>query len=378
MSEQIMNEPEITLKTLFLSPEGELPEGALSIIESGQPFLTLKDSIAKEIKGLRWNYAREEIMEKIGDLMDVSLVGVMGAAWKKYEALLKYADSEKYPPDEMILAPLAEHTLTSEHHPYLEILINDQSVVKIEFTITLALSLDGFVLKIQDTKIKGIQVGSIEGNGTITMGETVLVEKGFDAISIPGSIDLGEGIPIEPWLVPKIEHASLFAAEVNAFIQCGDCQTQVLSAMLPLELENLVADDVVRRSCDNCGKQTSWAYVGRSRQLETARISEAMPDRPHEAMTEESADMRIERRVGLQVPILVRGPKGEQEIARSENLSEGGLGVSLSMNLNVDDALSIVCPYVPGGQGLGNKAQVRHRTTPVRGDTQHYGFSYVR
>ena len=373
-----MNEPEITLKTLFLSPEGELPQGALSIIESGQPFLMLKDGISKGVKGLRWNYAREEIMEKIGDLMDVSLVDIMAAAWKKYAALLKYADSEKYPPDEMILASLAEHTLTSEHHPYLEILINDQSVVKIEFAITLALSLEGFVLKIQDTKIKGIQAGSIEGNGTISMGETVLVKKGFDAISIPGSIDLGEGISIEPRLVPEIEHASLFAAEINAFIQCGDCQTQVLSAMLPLELENLVADDVVRRSCDNCGKQTSWTYVGRSRQLETARYSEDLLDRPHEAITDESAEKRIERRVGLQVPILVRGPKGKQEIARTENLSEGGLRAPLFMNLNVDDTISIVCPYVPGGQGLGNKVQVRHRATSGRGDTQHYGFSYVR
>jgi hypothetical protein len=120
----------------------------------------------------------------------------MVKAWNKYRELLKYTDKEKYPPDVSVLVPLAEHTIKSEHKPYIEILINDKSVGKIDFNINISLTLKGIILKIRDGKIKEIQTGSCKGKGTIKCEDLVILEKETESFSLPGSINLGEGIPI--------------------------------------------------------------------------------------------------------------------------------------------------------------------------------------
>ena len=74
-----------------------------------------------------------QIFEKLKDLLAIGIPDILVAAWNKYRILLKYLDREKYPPNESFLVPLAEHSITSEHHPYVEILVNDQPVGKICF-----------------------------------------------------------------------------------------------------------------------------------------------------------------------------------------------------------------------------------------------------
>lgn len=93
---------------------------------------------------------------------------------------------------------MAEHTIKSEHKPYIEILINDKSVGKIDFNINISLTLKGIILKIRDGKIQEIQTGSCKGKGTIKCENFVILEKETESISLPGSINLGEGIPIVP------------------------------------------------------------------------------------------------------------------------------------------------------------------------------------
>ena len=110
--------------------------------------------------------------------------------------LLKYTDKGKYSPNDIFLVPLAEHTIKSEHKPYLEILINDKSVGRIDFSINVALTLKGFILKIQDAKIKEIQTGTCKGRGTIQCEDIVIMEKETGSFPLPGSITLGDGVPI--------------------------------------------------------------------------------------------------------------------------------------------------------------------------------------
>lgn len=77
-------------------------------------------------------------------------------------------------------------------------MVNEKSVGKIELEITVSLALEGFTLKIQDGKIKEILTGSCKGEGSVKCENVVLLEKELAPISLPGSIDLGEGLPIQP------------------------------------------------------------------------------------------------------------------------------------------------------------------------------------
>ncbi len=189
-----MNNLEITLNQFFSLKE--LSQSRLSTIESSEKMSLLKEKVSKEIKEIRWPVTFNEIIRKVEDLLNISIPDIMVAAWNKYRMLLKYTDRGKYSSNETFLVPLAEHTIKSEHKPYIEILINDKSVGKIDFNINISLTLKGIILKIRDGKIQEIQTGSCKGKGTIKYEDFVLLEKETDLFLLPGSINLGEGIPI--------------------------------------------------------------------------------------------------------------------------------------------------------------------------------------
>lgn len=191
-----MNNLEITLNQFFSLKE--LSQSRLSTIESSEKMSLLKEKVSKEIKEIRWPVTFNEIIRKVEDLLNISIPDIMVAAWNKYRMLLKYTDRGEYSSNETFLVPLAEHTIKSEHKPYIEILINDKSVGKIDFNINISLTLKGIILKIRDGKIQEIQTGSCKGKGTIKCENFVILEKETESISLPGSINLGEGIPIVP------------------------------------------------------------------------------------------------------------------------------------------------------------------------------------
>lgn len=188
-----MNSSEITLHQLF-----PLKEKILSLMESSKGVVALKEKIAKEVTSIKWPVTFDEIKNKIKDLLDISIPDIMVSAWNKYGILLNYTDKKKYSSNETFLVPLAEHTIKSEHKPYIEILINDKSVGKIDFNINISLTLKGIILKIRDGKIQEIQTGSCKGKGTIKCEDFVILEKETESFPLPGSINLGEGAVITP------------------------------------------------------------------------------------------------------------------------------------------------------------------------------------
>ena len=193
-----------TLNQFFNLKNIALPADRLTALDSSGNMPALKKLILQQTKGLGWGVLREEILKKVEDLLNISLPEIFTAAWNKYHILLQYLDRQKYPPNESFLVPLAEHTINSEHHPSLEIMINEQPVGKINFAISVALTLEGIILKIQDGKIKEIFTGTCKGKGTVKCEDQVILEEKMKSLSLPGSIDLGEGIPIAPYTSNKV------------------------------------------------------------------------------------------------------------------------------------------------------------------------------
>jgi len=192
-----MNSSHITLNEFFF-PKRKLQREQLSVIESSQNTSAIKGKVT-EAK-VKWPVAFDTVVKKIPDILNISIPDIIISAFKKYGILLKYLDRNKYPPDEVFLVSMAERTIKSEHRPYIyiEILINGQTVGKIEFEISLSLVLNGIILKIQDGKIKEVTTGTCKGEGIIKCGNLEILKKETESISLPGSIPLGEGIPIIP------------------------------------------------------------------------------------------------------------------------------------------------------------------------------------
>jgi hypothetical protein len=191
-----MSNSQVTLSQFFSFHEKEISQDRWAVVEASERMSSLKEKVSEEAKGIRWPMAFKEISTKVGDLLNINLADIMVGAWKKSREILEYLHREKYSPDETLLVPLAEHTIQSEHHPYIEILIQDKPVGKIEFSINLALTLKGMVLKIKGGKIMEILTGSCQGKGAIKCENFVILERKTESFALPGSINLGEGIGI--------------------------------------------------------------------------------------------------------------------------------------------------------------------------------------
>jgi len=185
-----------TLNHFFLFDVQNLTQEKLANIESSGEIAALREILSQKAREIPWPLAFGDILRGIKELLDVKLQDILVGAWEKTQELLIYRDPEKYPPNDTILVHLVEHTINSELHPTLEVVVNELVVGKIKFIINLALNLKGVILKIKGGKIKEILPGSCKGKGSLAWEKFVLLEEETKTFILPQSLKLGEGIPI--------------------------------------------------------------------------------------------------------------------------------------------------------------------------------------
>ncbi len=191
-----MSEATLTLRELFEVDTKDLSARVEPGLDVYQAVQNARQEIAKESRAIRWPWVRKAVAEESQDLLNLNVLDVLVDAWKKYLQIEQYADAAKYGPGEKILAPLAEHTVKSQHHPCLQILLKEHEVGSVKFNLEFSLTLEGFVLMIQDAKILEIQTGSGKGEGSLSLAEITLWKREVKPVRFPGHISLGSGIPL--------------------------------------------------------------------------------------------------------------------------------------------------------------------------------------
>ncbi len=193
-----MDNGEITIARVFGYQGKSAAQLKSKALEGAVAVSALKQALEKEAGQIKWPVALEEVVKQVGILLNVPLGAVISTAWNKYRVLMKYSDAEKYSPDETFLVPFAEHTITSKHRPYIDVLIGDRRIGRIDFAIDISLTLKGFIAKVQGGRLREIRVGTCRAKGTIACEDFLLLEKESDSLELPGTINLGEGVPISP------------------------------------------------------------------------------------------------------------------------------------------------------------------------------------
>lgn len=155
----------------------------------------------------------------------------------------------------------------------------------------------------------------------------------------------------------------------GALIQCQSCRQEDFAILTPDELGTLTERGSLPRQCPQCNKLTIWCYADLSRQP-----AEAPSGAPQSRRTGESTGERAAERRGVKEPILVRGPQGQEESSKTENVSSSGLSVSLAMELKVGEVLQIVNPNASGTDAPARKAEVRRRASYALAGRRLYGL----
>lgn len=149
-----------------------------------------RDRLSGELRSIQLTAGLPDVTEKIAGVFDLEIPELLVMAWKKEEEIIDaLAESEKTP-DETAHVELAEHTVTSVHHPKVTIEIDGVRAKTLEFTADVSLTLQGAILAIRAGRVTEIRTGSVTAEGTFLYGDLELVKKTLGPIDLPGTIEI--------------------------------------------------------------------------------------------------------------------------------------------------------------------------------------------
>ncbi len=106
-------------------------------------------------------------------------------------------EQSRHAPEETVLSPLAEHSIDSTLHPYVEILVGPKKIGTIKFDVTLTTQLKGLVLGLKNGDIVSLQLIQCEWTGAIATQGVTLMQRKLTKLDLPGRITLKQGISLD-------------------------------------------------------------------------------------------------------------------------------------------------------------------------------------
>ena len=167
----------------YVTGDQELKE-----LESTRSLTRVKAQVDEAAKKSPLSISANELHRPIGELLNISLLDIIVRAWNANNLFEKYLDPEKYDPNESVLISLVDHSITSNHSPYIEVGLNGKKLGQIDFQINLALSLEGVILEIIGGQLREIRLGTMRGSGTLKCEDLVLLKRNTGSVEFPGKI----------------------------------------------------------------------------------------------------------------------------------------------------------------------------------------------
>lgn len=182
----------LTLRDFFLTPESGW-EARFAEIAEGQ-----EASPAFGLDQIDRGLLVRHVADRLHDALEVGLGQIMVRAWGRYRSMREHLDASRQQPDEVLLVPLADHTIRSTHHPAVELMANDRRVASFKFAAELALHMRGVVLRVIGGQVATVESGAWRGEGQLKFGQAVMVEQSTTEFALPGALDFTQRLSDAP------------------------------------------------------------------------------------------------------------------------------------------------------------------------------------
>ena len=181
---------DMKLGDLLLPGVSALSERLATSLETTEEAAEIKRALAKAVPGLPLGPIIEGVSKGLETALDVPISSMLAGAWDRARelraAMQQTRDSEK----DAVLLPLLDHTITSEHRPYVDVVLNGTAIARLVFPLTVTFHLEGIVLRIAKGRIADVLAGQMTIKATLKFAEFVLIEKALAPITIPGALAL--------------------------------------------------------------------------------------------------------------------------------------------------------------------------------------------
>jgi hypothetical protein len=187
---------DLTLKELFSLPQGSLSDPNLVAGMESDDFRALRKELSERPVPIAWGHVQSEMAGLLSAMLNATVLSVWCRAWEKYRGLMDDVEHSRKSPDAFVLSQLAEHSIDSTLHPYIEVFLGSKQLQKISFDVILTTRLRGLVLGLKKGLIMSIGLAECEWTGSIQIKGVTLVRRDLQKLTVPGRVEFKRGISV--------------------------------------------------------------------------------------------------------------------------------------------------------------------------------------
>ncbi|MEU3774583.1 hypothetical protein AB0F11_15535 [Streptomyces sp. NPDC032472] len=138
-----------------------------------------------------------ELANVVDGFLDLDLVSLLAHGWSKHSALRDAAHRTRRLPGSEEVVALATHTITSTHHPHVDLLVDGAPAATVEVGLTVVFHVRALVAVVRDALLTGVRAGACEMEAKLLVrGITVVTREG--RLDLPATMRLRAPIPLLP------------------------------------------------------------------------------------------------------------------------------------------------------------------------------------
>jgi hypothetical protein len=184
---------EMSVGDLFAVCTGEAAEEDLKAGLGAEELTELRKKMPTAIS---WSSVRESVADSLAEALHVSVLATLANGWKHYTMFMDDVRRSRSNPEVEILSAIADHTIHSTLHPYVDVRLAGKTVHEIAFDVSLETTIRGLQLGLKKGEIVSVELGECEWTGKIAVAEVDVLEKKLKKLTLPGHLRLKHGIEI--------------------------------------------------------------------------------------------------------------------------------------------------------------------------------------
>lgn len=193
-----MEEKNVLTEDLSIGDLFELGTGAevASDVKAGLGAEDLSELRKAVPKMISWSSVQDGVADSLAQALHVSVLGTLANGWKHYSMFMEDVRRSRSNPEVEIVSAIAEHSIHSTLHPFVDVRLAGKTVHEIAFEVSLETKMKGLQLGLKKGEIVSVEVGECAWTGKITVEDVDVLERKLKTLTLPGHLRLKRGITI--------------------------------------------------------------------------------------------------------------------------------------------------------------------------------------
>jgi hypothetical protein len=181
--------------SVFLFGEGDEGVQALARALDEQGVVASLRTVLTKLSGPGLRAVGDQVAVVAHGLLDIDLGDLLSAGWRRFDDLVDAARRTVSSPGTREVVDLVTHTISSSHHPHVELLVDDVVVARLGLDLDLAFTVKGAVATVHGGRMVALHTGDCYLVGTLSAQGKELAAKDR-TMQLPLLLALGDGIPL--------------------------------------------------------------------------------------------------------------------------------------------------------------------------------------